>query len=61
MKTIEEVTKKEAIIEKLPLQPGDVSKTFANINKAKERLGYNPKTKFRDGIEKFVEWYLGGK
>ena len=40
----------------LPLQPGDVDQTFADISKAKKLLGYNPKTNFIDGIDKFVEW-----
>lgn len=41
----------------LPMQPGDVNHTYANIDKAKEMLGYNPSTSFKDGINKFMEWY----
>lgn len=41
----------------MPMQPGDVNHTYANITKAKEMLGYNPHTSFEDGIQKFVEWY----
>ncbi len=44
-------------INKLPMQPGDVDRTYADISKAKKLLGYNPKTSFKDGIIKFVEWY----
>lgn len=44
-------------IKKLPMQPGDVDRTYADISKAKKLLGYNPKTSFKDGIIKFVEWY----
>lgn len=55
---IEEITGKIAIIEKLPEQPGDVSKTFADINKAKKLLGYNPTTKLNDGLKKFHDWFL---
>lgn len=44
-------------IEQLPMQPGDVDQTFADISKAKELIGYNPKTSFKEGIEKFVQWY----
>ena len=40
------------------MQPGDVEKTYADISKAKEILGYNPKTNFEDGIKKFVDWYM---
>lgn len=45
-------------IEQRPNQPGDVPITYANISKAKELLGYNPKTSIKDGIEKFIRWYL---
>lgn len=38
------------------MQPGDVEITFANIDKAKKLLGYDPKTSFRKGIENFVRW-----
>ena len=55
--TIEEVTGKKATIEQLPEQSGDVSKTFADISKAKELLHYNPQTKLEDGINKFYNWF----
>lgn len=41
----------------LPMQPGDVTITYADISKSKEILGYNPLTKFDDGIFKFVKWF----
>jgi UDP-glucuronate 4-epimerase len=44
-------------IKELPMQPGDVNKTFADVSKAKELLGYNPKTSFKEGIINFVNWY----
>ncbi len=55
--TIEKVIGKKALLNKLPMQPGDVNRTFADISKAKKMLGYDPDTKFEDGIRKFVEWY----
>ena len=55
--TIEKVTGKKALLNKLPMQPGDVNRTFADISKAKKMLGYDPDTQFEDGIRKFVEWY----
>lgn len=61
VETIEKHLNKKAIINRLPMQPGDVKRTYANIDKAKEILGYKPTTKFDDGIEKFIKWYLGGK
>jgi UDP-glucuronate 4-epimerase len=46
-----------AIIDRQPMQPGDVPTTFADISKSREILGYNPTTKIADGIPKFVEWF----
>lgn len=48
----------QANIDRQPMQPGDVPITYANISKAKELLGYDPKTKIEDGIPKFVEWWF---
>ena len=42
----------------LPMQPGDVQKTNANISKSQACLGYQPSTNFQNGIKKFVEWFL---
>ncbi|QQS40933.1 MAG: GDP-mannose 4,6-dehydratase [Acidobacteriota bacterium] len=50
---------KKALIDRKPMQPGDVPQTCADITKAREMLGYAPKTKIAEGIPKFVEWYLG--
>ena len=44
-------------IKQLDMQPGDVDRTYADITKAKKLLGYEPKTTFKEGIQKFVEWY----
>ena len=57
IKIIGEVVGKKPKIKELPMQPGDVDKTFADISKAKELLGYNPKTTFKEGITNFFEWY----
>jgi len=46
-----------AIIDRQPMQPGDVPTTYADISKSREILGYNPTTKIVDGIPKFVEWF----
>jgi len=40
----------------LPAQPGDVDRTFADISKARDLLGYDPEWEFRDGIRVFVNW-----
>ena len=47
----------EPKIEQLPMQPGDVERTYADITKAKSLIGYEPKTTFEEGIKNFVEWY----
>ncbi|MBU0707879.1 NAD-dependent epimerase/dehydratase family protein, partial [Patescibacteria group bacterium] len=41
----------------LPLQAGDVEKTYADIAKAKEMLGFDPKTNIEAGIHNFINWY----
>ncbi len=46
-----------AIIDRQPMQPGDVPTTYADISKSRDLLGYNPTTKIADGIPKFVEWF----
>jgi UDP-glucuronate 4-epimerase len=56
--TIENNFDKKAIIDQRPQQKGDMTKTFADISKAKHVLGYNPKTSILQGIPKFIEWYL---
>ena len=40
----------------LPLQPGDVQQTYADISRAQTILGYDPKTDFTEGIARFVNW-----
>lgn len=55
--TIEHSLGKKAVINKMPEQPGDVPLTYANIDKARRLLGYNPHTKIAEGIPKFVEWF----
>jgi UDP-glucuronate 4-epimerase len=61
IRSIEEQVGKKARLEYLPEQPGDVRQTFADIRKGKERLGYNPQTKIREGLSRFVQWYLEEK
>ena len=59
--TIAEVLNKTPNIEELPMQPGDVERTFADISKANRLIGYEPKTSFKQGIENFVKWYIINK
>ena len=47
----------EPKIKKMPMQPGDVERTYADVKKAKELIGYEPKVTFKQGVENFVKWY----
>jgi len=53
---LENALGKKARRKHLPLQPGDVERTFADVTRAVNELGYNPATKIEDGLAKFVEW-----
>jgi UDP-glucuronate 4-epimerase len=53
---IEKALGKQAIREYIPLQPGDVNRTYADITKAARELGYNPSTPIPDGLVKFAAW-----
>lgn len=55
---LEQSLGKEAIIDRQPMQPGDVPITYADISKARNLLGYDPQTKIEQGIPKFVEWFV---
>jgi UDP-glucuronate 4-epimerase len=55
---IENALRKKAKINPLPEQPGDMPLTCADISKARELLGYNPTTRFNDGLLRFIEWFL---
>jgi len=57
IRTIEACLGKEAILRPMPLQPGDVPVTYADIAKAERILGYRPATAFADGVAQFVRWY----
>lgn len=57
IKTIEKACGKEAKKNYLPMQPGDVTVTDADISKARKMLGFDPKTMIKDGVPRFVEWY----
>ncbi len=48
---------KQAVIDRQPSQPGDVPITFADVSKARTKLGYHPQVKIARGIPKFIEWF----
>ena len=56
---IERVVGKSAIIERRPLQPGDVPVTYANVDRAREAFGYTPTTAPELGVARYWEWLRG--
>jgi UDP-glucuronate 4-epimerase len=54
---LERNLKRKAVIEAEPGQPGDVVATYADVDKARRLLGFEPETRIEDGIGRFVEWY----
>ena len=61
VKMVEEATGVSLHIQRKPQQPGDVPRTFADISKARQLLGYNPMTSMEEGIRLQVEWFLKGQ
>ena len=57
IKAIEEALGKKATINRLPVPPGDVRQTYADVSKAVSRLGYNPKVGLKEGLTEFVKWF----
>jgi len=55
---IEDKLGKKAIKNYLPMQAGDIAKTFADTTEIQKDLSYKPKTKIKEGIEHFINWYL---
>ncbi len=53
---LEKALGKKAIIDHQPMQPGDVERTYADISRAREELGYNPSTDIETGLARFVAW-----
>ncbi len=58
IKLIEKLLNKKAKIKQMPMQPGDVKVTYADINKAKRLLNYEPVVSIEEGMERFIHWYL---
>ena len=53
---LEKVLGKEAVIDYLPPQPGDVERTYADVTLARKQLGYRPSTDLHTGLAHFVQW-----
>jgi len=56
---IESATGKKADINFMPIQPGDVEKTWADTNDLMKDFDYQPDTPITEGVRKFVDWYRG--
>ncbi len=54
---LEDLSGRKSIKEMVSAQPGDVVATYADVARAKEKLGFAPSTSLRDGLERFVTWY----
>lgn len=61
IKTIEKEVGKKAKMEFLPMQPGDMVDTYADIDDLERDFGYRPKTSIEEGIQKMVTWYKDWK
>ncbi len=57
IETLENAIGKKAIVNQLPMQPGDVDQTYADISKAKKLLNWEPKTSYQEGVNKLIDWY----
>ena len=57
IETLEKCLGKKAVKELLPLQPGDVPDTYADVEALVNDVGYKPETPIEVGIERFVKWY----
>jgi UDP-glucuronate 4-epimerase len=58
---IGEVCGREPVLDRQPLQPGDVPITYADVDKARSRLGYRPSTGVREGLERYLSWLRAGE
>ena len=54
---LEKVFGLTAVLDRLPVPPGDVDLTWADVSKAAQILGYNPSTPFEQGLKKFADWF----
>ncbi|MNT86299.1 hypothetical protein D3C72_2265710 [compost metagenome] len=57
IEVLEAALGKQALIDRQPMQPGDVPRTFADTTRARTLLGYAPDTPIETGIARFVEWF----
>jgi UDP-glucuronate 4-epimerase len=54
---LEDALGRKAVIDRQPLQPGDVPVTYADVSKSRAKLGYDPQVTIEEGIPRFVNWF----
>jgi UDP-glucuronate 4-epimerase len=54
---LEEALGRKAKVNLLPMQPGDVPATYADVSSLERAIGFAPRTSMREGIRRFIEWY----
>ncbi|MCM0605508.1 MAG: NAD-dependent epimerase [Xanthomonadaceae bacterium] len=57
IKTLEDALEKKAKLYFLPMQPGDMTATYADVSALEKATGFTPKTSLKEGISKFIQWY----
>lgn len=60
VEAVERALEKKAVLDRQPDQPGDVRTTWADISKARARLGYQPKVELEEGVRRFLDWWREG-
>ena len=61
MRLIEEALGRKAERELLPMQPGDVPETCADVAALEAAVGFKPKTPIEEGVRRFIAWFRGYK
>ena len=57
IRTLETCLGRKAELKMMPMQPGDVSATFADVSKLERAVGFRPSTSIEEGVRRFVDWY----
>lgn len=57
IRVLEETLGRKAIVQPMPMQPGDVEETYADVEQLSADVGFRPNTKVETGIRRFVDWY----
>lgn len=61
IRTMEKILGREARLEMMPMQPGDVVRTYADTSRLEKDFGYKPATMLAEGLGEFAVWYMSGK